>query len=104
MLVGTQPYIKAPYTVFIHPKEMVNDEKNILPWPAFFSIWRPTAALHSVFPVTELGAFMSLVKMDKEQQLNELTMIVTGICLFNKFNKKGGEGIDDCEFAVHSIQ
>ncbi|XP_029902991.1 cilia- and flagella-associated protein 206 [Myripristis murdjan] len=54
-----------------------------------------TAALQSVFPQPELGAFMSLMKRDKEQQLSELTMIVTGIRLFNKFSSKGGQGIDD---------
>ncbi|XP_029281353.1 cilia- and flagella-associated protein 206 isoform X2 [Cottoperca gobio] len=53
-----------------------------------------TAALQSVFPQTELGAFMVLLKRDKEQQLNELTMIVTGIRLFNKASKKGGEETD----------
>ena len=56
-----------------------------------------TAALQSVFPQTELGTFMSLVKRDKERQLQELTMIVTGIRLFNKECGKGGEGIDDCK-------
>ena len=55
------------------------------------------AALQSVFPQTELGTFMSLVKRDKERQLQELTMIVTGIRLFNKECGKGGEGIDDCK-------
>lgn len=54
-----------------------------------------TAALQSVFPQTELGTFLSLVKKDKERQLRELTMIVTGIRLFNKDCGKGGEGIDD---------
>ncbi|KAK2176817.1 hypothetical protein NP493_637g01014 [Ridgeia piscesae] len=54
-----------------------------------------TAALQSVFPQTELGTFMSLSKRDKERQLQELTMIVTGIRLFNKECGKGGEGIDD---------
>lgn len=41
---------------------------------------------------------MSLIKKDKEQQLNDLSMIVTGIRLFNKDSRKGGEGIDDCKF------
>uniref|UniRef100_UPI0037E8D56F cilia- and flagella-associated protein 206 n=1 Tax=Semicossyphus pulcher TaxID=241346 RepID=UPI0037E8D56F len=50
-----------------------------------------TAALQSVFPHTELGAFMVLLKRDKEQQLTELTMMVTGIRLFNKASKKGVE-------------
>jgi hypothetical protein len=56
------------------------------------------AALQSVFPQTELGSFMNLTKRDKERQLLELTMIVTGIRLFNKECGKGGEGIDDCEY------
>lgn len=54
-----------------------------------------TAALQSVFPQTELGTFMSLVKRDKERQLVELALIVTGIRLFNRDCGKGGEGIDD---------
>lgn len=54
-----------------------------------------TAALQSVFPQTELGTFMSLTKRDKERQLQELTLIVSGIRLFNKECGKGGEGIDD---------
>ncbi|KAK2572230.1 Cilia- and flagella-associated protein 206 [Acropora cervicornis] len=53
------------------------------------------AALQSVFPQTELGTFMSLTKRDKERQLSELTLIVTGIRLFNRECGKGGEGIDD---------
>ncbi|XP_038617268.1 cilia- and flagella-associated protein 206 isoform X3 [Tachyglossus aculeatus] len=54
-----------------------------------------TAALQSVFPQTELGTFLSLNKKDKERQLKEFTMIVTGIRLFNRSCGKGGEGIDD---------
>lgn len=53
------------------------------------------AALQSVFPQTELGTFMSLVKKDKERQLHELALIVTGIRLFNRDCGKGGEGVDD---------
>ena len=55
-----------------------------------------TAALQSVFPQTELGTFMIMSKKDKQQQLQELTNIVTGIRLFNRNSGKGGEGIDDC--------
>jgi len=54
-----------------------------------------STALQSVFPQAELGTFMNLTKRDKERQLNELTLIVTGIRLFNKDCGKGGEGIDD---------
>jgi len=54
-----------------------------------------TAALQSVFPQTELGTFMSLVKKDKERQLVELALIVTGIRLFNRECGKGGDGIDE---------
>lgn len=54
-----------------------------------------TAALHSIFPQAELVTFLTLSKKDKERQLKELTMIVTGIRLFNRECGKGGEGIDD---------
>ncbi|XP_037305966.2 cilia- and flagella-associated protein 206 [Pungitius pungitius] len=48
------------------------------------AVQEAAAALQSVFPQAELGAFMVLLKRDKEQQLNELCMLVTGIRLFNK--------------------
>uniref|UniRef100_A0A667GK70 Cilia- and flagella-associated protein 206 n=1 Tax=Lynx canadensis TaxID=61383 RepID=A0A667GK70_LYNCA len=54
-----------------------------------------TAALQSIFPQAELGTFLTLSKKDKECQLKELTMVVTGIRLFNRDCGKGGEGIDD---------
>ncbi|XP_042795253.1 cilia- and flagella-associated protein 206 isoform X4 [Panthera leo] len=54
-----------------------------------------TAALQSIFPQAELGTFLTLSKKDKERQLKELTMVVTGIRLFNRDCGKGGEGIDD---------
>ncbi|XP_023254504.1 cilia- and flagella-associated protein 206, partial [Seriola lalandi dorsalis] len=58
------------------------------------AVQEATAALQSVFPQTEQGAFVVLLKRDKEQQLNELTMIVTGIQLFNKASKKREEETD----------
>ncbi|XP_077875762.1 cilia- and flagella-associated protein 206 isoform X2 [Ictidomys tridecemlineatus] len=60
-----------------------------------------TAALQSVFPHSELGTFLTLTKKDKERQLKELTMIVTGIRLFNRDCGKGGEGIDDLPAILH---
>ncbi|XP_047414502.1 cilia- and flagella-associated protein 206 isoform X1 [Sciurus carolinensis] len=60
-----------------------------------------TAALQSVFPQSELGTFLTLSKKDKERQLKELTMIVTGIRLFNRDCGKGGEGIDDLPAILH---
>ncbi|XP_076872675.1 cilia- and flagella-associated protein 206 [Brachyhypopomus gauderio] len=60
-----------------------------------------TAAVQSVFPQSELATFMSLLKRDKEQQLNELSAIVTGIRLFNKDSSKGGEGIEDLPGALN---
>ncbi|XP_070843425.1 cilia- and flagella-associated protein 206 [Chaetodon trifascialis] len=58
------------------------------------TVQETAAALQSVFPQTELGAFMVLLKRDKQQQLSELTMVVTGIQLFNKASQKGDEEID----------
>lgn len=64
--------------------------------PTDISIVREaTAALQSVFPQPELGAFLSMNRPDKEKHLQELTSIVSGIRLFNKDCGKGGEGIDD---------
>lgn len=53
------------------------------------------AALESVFPRAELTTFMSLLKKDKELQINDLTSIVIGIRLFNRSLGKGGHGITD---------
>ncbi|XP_073348780.1 cilia- and flagella-associated protein 206 [Pagrus major] len=58
------------------------------------AVQEATAALQSVFPQTELGSFMVLLKRDKEQQLHELTMTVTGIRLFNRANDKREEKTD----------
>ncbi|NXY42606.1 CF206 protein, partial [Ceuthmochares aereus] len=54
-----------------------------------------TAALQSVFPRKEITTFISLSKKNKEEQVKNLTMIVTGILLYNKECGKGGSGIDD---------
>ncbi|KAK9956022.1 hypothetical protein ABG768_013780 [Culter alburnus] len=54
-----------------------------------------TAALQSVFPQSQLATFMSLLKQDKEKQLTQLSLIVSGIRLFNKDSNKGGEGIQN---------
>lgn len=45
---------------------------------------------------------MVLLKKDKEQQLNELTMIVTGIRLFNKASETGQEETDLHELSTSS--
>ncbi|XP_032440300.1 cilia- and flagella-associated protein 206 [Xiphophorus hellerii] len=60
--------------------------------PANFSCVQDTnAALQSVLPLNDLGAFLVLLKKDKEQQLKELTMIVTGIRIFNEAGKQNEE-------------
>ncbi|KAM6354927.1 cilia- and flagella-associated protein 206 [Podargus strigoides] len=53
------------------------------------------AALQSVFPQTEMITFISLSKKNKEQQLRNFAMLVTGIRLYNKECGKGGSSIDD---------
>ncbi|KAM9195625.1 cilia- and flagella-associated protein 206 [Mergus octosetaceus] len=62
-----------------------------------------TAALQSIFPQTALGAFISLSKKEKEQQLKNLAMLVTGIRLFNKECGKGGKGIDDLPAILNEV-
>ncbi|NXG56676.1 CF206 protein, partial [Hemiprocne comata] len=54
-----------------------------------------TAALQSIFPPTEMIAFISLSKKSKEEQLKNFAMLVTGIRLYNKECRKGGCSIDD---------
>lgn len=43
---------------------------------------------------------MVLIKKDKEQQLKELTMIVTGIRIFNKASKRREEETDLSELST----
>uniref|UniRef100_A0A1B6EAW1 Cilia- and flagella-associated protein 206 n=1 Tax=Clastoptera arizonana TaxID=38151 RepID=A0A1B6EAW1_9HEMI len=59
-----------------------------------------TAALLSVFPKVEITRFMGLTKEEKFQQILELKHIMSGIRLFNKDSKKGGEGIEDLPVIV----
>ncbi|XP_065183726.1 cilia- and flagella-associated protein 206-like [Sycon ciliatum] len=54
-----------------------------------------TAALQSVLPQSEVGTLLPLSREQKQNQLNELTLVVTGIRLFNKTVGKGGVGIVD---------
>ncbi|NWZ19979.1 CF206 protein, partial [Asarcornis scutulata] len=62
-----------------------------------------TAALQSIFPQTALGAFISLSKKEKEQQLKNLAMLVTGIRLFNRECGKGGKGVDDLPAILNEV-
>ncbi|XP_071892298.1 cilia- and flagella-associated protein 206 isoform X2 [Anas platyrhynchos] len=62
-----------------------------------------TAALQSIFPQTALSAFISFSKKDKEQQLKNLTMLVTGIRLFNRECGNGGKGIDDLPAILNEV-
>ena len=55
------------------------------------------AALESIFPRIGLKAFIQLSSEDKTSQLMELARIVLGIRLFNKFQGRGGAGIDSMD-------
>lgn len=61
----------------------------------FNAIRECTAALESVLPPVELGVFMSLSHSEKRKQLEDISMIVGGIRLFNKSTGKGGNEIPD---------
>ncbi|XP_075986847.1 cilia- and flagella-associated protein 206 isoform X2 [Anticarsia gemmatalis] len=56
------------------------------------------AALESVFSMDDLKVFVSLPRVEKMAQLEELLAIVSGVRLFNRDCKKGGEGIPDLPF------
>ncbi|CAG5020865.1 unnamed protein product [Parnassius apollo] len=56
------------------------------------------AALESVFSLEDLRVFVALPVPEKLAQLNELVQIVSGVRLFNRDCKKGGEGIPDLPF------
>ncbi|KAL0861152.1 hypothetical protein ABMA27_009646 [Loxostege sticticalis] len=56
------------------------------------------AALESVFSLEDLHTFVALPRTEKMTHLNELLEIVSGVRLFNRDCKKGGEGIPDLPF------
>ena len=98
-------------TLFFNNAFLIAKKQNIpfvCPIPVFHfnfvMFFQFSAALQSVFPQTELGTYMSLVKKDKERQLIELALIVTGIRLFNRDCGKGGEGIDNSKLLVYVLQ
>ena len=62
-----------------------------------FYIREVSIALQSVFQVSELTHYITLLKREKEEQLMELMCLVAGIRLFNRDCQRGGEGIDDCK-------
>ncbi|NXV78437.1 CF206 protein, partial [Atlantisia rogersi] len=87
------------------PEEMENVYRKIINYvllssdlgsPTDIEVVREvTAALQSVFPRSEMITFISLNRKNKEQQLKNLAMLVTGIRLYNKECRKGGRGIDN---------
>ncbi|KAM3957254.1 cilia- and flagella-associated protein 206 [Aphomia sociella] len=56
------------------------------------------AALESVFTMDDLRVFVALPRAEKMAQLSELVDLVSGVRLFNRDCKKGGEGIPDLPF------
>lgn len=65
---------------------------------AILTLKEGMAALDSVFTSEDLTAFIDLPREDKISQLWQLAAIVSGVRLFNKDCKKGGEGIQDLPF------
>ncbi|XP_068625364.1 cilia- and flagella-associated protein 206 [Battus philenor] len=56
------------------------------------------AALESVFSMDDLKVFVTLTAIEKMKQLGELVQLVSGVRLFNRDCKKGGDGIPDLPF------
>ncbi|XP_048001594.1 cilia- and flagella-associated protein 206-like [Leguminivora glycinivorella] len=56
------------------------------------------AALESVFSIEDLQLFVALPRTEKKEQLTELLAIVSGVRLFNRDCKKGGDQIPDLPF------
>lgn len=79
--------------LFWHVRD-VDDDKLCFNASIFFV----PAALLSVFPQRKLRNFTMLLEWDKEKQLKELTMIVTGIRLFNKAINK-----EEQEIELHEV-
>ncbi|KAF7208941.1 cilia- and flagella-associated protein 206 isoform X1 [Nothobranchius furzeri] len=58
------------------------------------AVHEATAALQSVFPQTDLVSFLDLSKRDKEQRLQELAALVTGVRLFMGASSREEEQFD----------
>ncbi|KNC48067.1 UPF0704 protein C6orf165 [Thecamonas trahens ATCC 50062] len=71
------------------------EEKSVLLAPSSAMLKECNAALESIFPHSELPAFVMLSASDKTQQLNEMAKIVVGILLYNRSIGKGGSHIVD---------
>ncbi|NP_991180.1 cilia- and flagella-associated protein 206 [Danio rerio] len=82
--------LKKLYGTIVH---YIIQSSNLSSSTDINTVRETTAALQSIFPPSQLGSFMSLLKSDKEQQLKENSLIVSGIRLFNKDNGEGGEAI-----------
>ena len=61
------------------------------------------AALESVFPRIGLKSFVQLSFEEKSGQLMELARIVFGIRLFNRYQKRGGTGIEPVDEASEKL-
>lgn len=57
------------------------------------AIRETTSALESVFRPTEIPTFLAQTRQEKEEQVEALVKLVTGIRLFNKALRKGGNSI-----------
>ncbi|GAX72985.1 hypothetical protein CEUSTIGMA_g437.t1 [Chlamydomonas eustigma] len=51
------------------------------------------AAVESVFPLSSLARFLTLEEAERLQQIEELSRITLGICLFNRHTGKGGRAL-----------
>lgn len=58
------------------------------------------AAFKSVVDEEEVKAFMALFPNDRENRIDQLTKIVSGIRLFNKDCNMGGVGISDRKYKI----
>lgn len=56
------------------------------------------AALHSIFSQTDMVEFVKETKDKKIEVMTEISKLTSGIRLFNRDCKKGGKGIEDCEY------
>lgn len=62
------------------------------------------AALKSIISEEELKEFSYGTRAAKEEHLNEMTKLITGIRLFNKYCQRGGAEIPDCKYIFQYFQ
>lgn len=65
-------------------------------------IQEANTCLATVFPVSQLVAFQSLVRIEKKTKIRQLTAVVKGLRIYNWDCGRGGAGVDHLPSILNS--